>query len=285
MRLIRCGPPGHERPFLLVDGNDSAIALSSIIDDFSPAFFASGMLDSLEDMAQERDLERVSIRSERIGPPITTPQKIICIGLNYRQHAAESNMEIPNEPIIFMKSPNTIVGPTDDVIIPRNSRKTDWEVELGVVIGKTAHYLESPDIALKYVAGYVLSNDISEREFQLERGGQWDKGKSCKSFNPLGPWLATSDEISDVQNLTLWLDVDGKREQTGSTADMIFSVSYLIWYISQFMVLEPGDLINTGTPAGVGHGKTPPKYLSPHQEIRLGITDLGEQYLRCSSSD
>lgn len=285
MRLIRCGPPGHERPFLLADGDDSAIALSGIVDDFSPAFFSSGILNSLEDIVRGRDLERVSIRSERIGPPITTPQKIICIGLNYRQHAAEANMEIPTEPIIFMKAPNTIVGPTDDVIIPRNSHKTDWEVELGVVIGKTAHYLESPDIALNYVAGYVLSNDISEREFQLERGGQWDKGKSCKSFNPLGPWLATSEEILNVQNLTLWLDVDGKREQTGSTSDMIFSVSYLIWYISQFMVLEPGDLINTGTPAGVGHGSTPPKYLLPHQEIRLGITDLGEQCLRSASSD
>jgi len=275
---------GHERPFLLTNNDDSAIALSSIIDDFSPAFFSSGMLDSLGDIARGKDLPRVSIRSERIGPPITTPQKIICVGLNYREHATEAKMEIPTEPIIFMKAPNTIVGPTDDLIIPRNSLKTDWEVELGVVIGKTAHYLESPDIALNYVAGYVLSNDVSEREFQFERGGQWDKGKSCKSFNPLGPWLVTPDDIPNVQDLNLWLDVDNVRKQSGTTFDMIFSVAYLIWYISQFMVLESGDLINTGTPAGVGHGSTPAEYLSPYQEIRLGITNLGEQRLRTVTS-
>jgi len=189
-------------------------------------------------------------------------------------------MEIPSEPIIFMKAPNTVIGPNDDVRIPRQSQKTDWEVELCVVIGSRASYIESECDALRYVAGYAVSNDVSEREFQLERGGQWDKGKSCDTFNPFGPFIVTRDEISDVQNLNMWLDVDGVRQQSGSTSDMIFSVAHIVWYVSQFMVLEPGDLINTGTPAGVGSGYKPPRFLRPGQEIALGIDGLGQQCVR-----
>jgi 2-keto-4-pentenoate hydratase/2-oxohepta-3-ene-1,7-dioic acid hydratase in catechol pathway len=211
---------------------------------------------------------------------MTRPGKIICIGLNYRNHAKESGMEIPNEPIIFMKAPNTVVGPNDDVRIPRRSQKTDWEVELCIVIGSRASYIETETDAMNYIAGFAISNDVSEREFQLERGGQWDKGKSCDTFNPLGPFIVTRDEVPDVQNLEMWLDVDGVRQQSGNTSDMIFSVAHIVWYVSQFMVLEPGDLINTGTPAGVGSGFKPPRFLRPGQEIALGIEGLGQQRVR-----
>lgn len=211
---------------------------------------------------------------------MTRPGKIICIGLNYRNHAKESGMEIPSEPIIFMKAPNTVVGPHDDVKIPRRSHKTDWEVELCVVMGSHASYLESETDALNYVAGFAISNDLSEREFQLERGGQWDKGKSCDTFNPLGPFIVTRDEVSDVQSLDMWLDVDGVRQQSSNTSDMIFTVAHIVWYVSQFMVLEPGDLINTGTPEGVGNGFKPPRFLRPGQEVALGIEGLGQQRVR-----
>jgi 2-keto-4-pentenoate hydratase/2-oxohepta-3-ene-1,7-dioic acid hydratase in catechol pathway len=191
----------------------------------------------------------------------------------------ESGMEIPNEPIIFMKAPNTLIGPRDSVMIPRKSVKTDWEVELAVVINSRASYLNSPDDSARVIAGYAISNDVSEREFQMERGGQWDKGKSCDTFNPLGPWLVTSDEIPDPQRLQMFLEVNNHQFQNENTSDMIFSVDYLVWYVSQFMVLEPGDIINTGTPAGVGLGLNPPRYLVPGDQMRLGIEGLGEQQL------
>jgi len=208
---------------------------------------------------------------------MSRPGKVVCIGLNYRNHAIESGMEIPAEPVVFMKAPNTVVGPNDDIHIPRRSQKTDWEVELAVVIGTTVSYLDSPADALACVAGYAVSNDVSEREFQLERGGQWDKGKSCATFNPLGPWIVTPDEVGDPQRLGMFLDVNGERLQTGDTSDMIFEVDHIVWYLSQFMVLEPGDVINTGTPADVGHGLRPPRYLAPGDVVRLGIDRLGTQ--------
>jgi len=209
------------------------------------------------------------------GAPIARPGKIVCIGLNYLDHAAETSAPIPTEPIVFMKDPSTIIGPFDDVHLPRGSKKTDWEVELGVVIGSTARYLESTDDALDYVAGYVLSNDVSEREFQLERGGQWDKGKSCETFNPLGPWLVPSRDIDDPQNLQLILTVNGDVRQDSSTSQMIFPVSYIVWYLSQFMVLYPGDLVNTGTPAGVALGANDFPYLTEGDVMELSISGLG----------
>jgi 2-keto-4-pentenoate hydratase/2-oxohepta-3-ene-1,7-dioic acid hydratase in catechol pathway len=213
----------------------------------------------------------------RLGAPIAKPEKVICIGLNYRDHADESGAAVPVEPIIFMKAPNCVTGPHDEILIPRGSAKTDWEVELGVVIGRRARYLESPDAALSYVGGYCTSHDVSEREFQLERGGQWDKGKSCETFNPLGPWLVTPEEIDDPQNLGLRLSVNGVSRQDGSTRDMIFDVAYLIWYVSQFMVLEPGDLINTGTPAGVSLGHDDVPFLKAGDVVELSIDGLGSQ--------
>ncbi|HSL73324.1 MAG TPA: fumarylacetoacetate hydrolase family protein [Ilumatobacteraceae bacterium] len=249
-------------------------------DDFGPEFFAGGGLARLSSAVESGALEPVGLDGRRIGAPMRRPGKIVCIGLNYRDHAAEGGMAIPDEPIIFMKAPNTVVGPTDDVRIPRGSIKTDWEVELGVIIGTEASYVDSPEAALQHIAGYCVVNDVSEREYQLERGGQWDKGKSCDTFNPMGPWLVTADEVPDPQALGMWLDVNGRREQQGSTSDMIFSVAHIVWYVSQFMVLEPGDLLNTGTPAGVGSGKRPPRFLEAGYEMRVGIDGLGEHHTR-----
>ena len=277
MKLLRVGNSGQERPCVI--GSDGVIRdASSICEDFGPMNLSPEFLHELS--CRLGSLPAIATEGQRTGPPMTRPGKIICIGLNYRNHAKESGMEIPSEPIIFMKAPNTVIGPNDDVRIPRQSQKTDWEVELCVVIGSRASYIESECDALRYVAGYAVSNDVSEREFQLERGGQWDKGKSCDTFNPFGPFIVTRDEISDVQNLNMWLDVDGVRQQSGSTSDMIFSVAHIVWYVSQFMVLEPGDLINTGTPAGVGSGYKPPRFLRPGQEIALGIDGLGQQCVR-----
>lgn len=276
MKLLRYGDHGAERPAVIATGSDVVLDAAPVTSGYEPDFFASGGVDRLRAAVERGDLTEIDIAGRRIGAPIGRPGKIICIGLNYRNHAAESGMEIPVEPIIFMKAPNTVVGPNDDVRIPRRSEKTDWEVELAVVIGRTASYIDSPSDALAYVAGYAVSNDVSEREFQLERGGQWDKGKSCDTFNPIGPWIVTADEVGDPQTMNMWLDVDGQREQTGHTSDMIFAVDHIVWYVSQFMVLEPGDVINTGTPAGVGSGKQPPRFLRPGQEIRLGIDGLGE---------
>ena len=221
-----------------------------------------------------------SFEPGRIGAPIARPHQIICVGLNYADHAAETGQAIPAEPILFNKAPNTLIGPDDDVRLPRGSVKTDWEVELGVVIGKRASYLETDEEVRAAIAGYTLVNDVSEREFQNERGGQWVKGKSAETFNPAGPWLATPDEIADVNDLSMWLDVNGVRRQTGSTKTMIFDAHFVVRYISQFMVLEPGDLINTGTPPGVGLGMKPPVYLAKDDVMTLGVQGLGTQRQR-----
>jgi 2-keto-4-pentenoate hydratase/2-oxohepta-3-ene-1,7-dioic acid hydratase in catechol pathway len=215
----------------------------------------------------------------RLGPPISYAGKFIGIGLNYRDHAQESGLPIPTEPVVFMKATNSISGPNDPILLPKGSVKTDWEVELGVVIGQTASYVEKAD-ALKYVAGYLVINDVSEREYQLERGGTWDKGKGCDTFGPLGPWLVTPEEVGDPQNLSMWLDVNGQRAQTGNTSTMIFGVADVVAYLSCFMTLYPGDLITTGTPPGVGLGRKPPAYLKPGDEVRLGIDKLGVQHQR-----
>ncbi len=279
MKLLRYGPAGAEKP--AVDaGTGTILDATPVTKDFDVDFFSTGGLDRLRDAVQRGSLPSISIDGQRLGSPLKRAGKIICIGLNYRNHAAESGMPIPTEPIIFMKAPNCMVGPNDDVAIPHNSKKTDWEVELAIVIGSEARYLAGPDDALGCVAGYAISNDVSEREFQMERGSQWDKGKSCETFNPFGPWIATTDEIPDPQALDMWLDVDGRREQTGHTSDMIFGVAHIVWYVSQFMVLEPGDVINTGTPAGVGAGCKPPRFLIAGQEIRIHIEGLGEQRSR-----
>ena len=277
MKLVRFGAFGHERPGVMANGSEVVLDASPVTSDYDVDFFEGDGIERLRRAVEAGSLSPVEVGGMRLGAPLRRPGKVVCIGLNYRNHAKESNMAIPGEPIIFMKAPNTVVGPHDDVRIPRRSTKTDWEVELAVVIGRRASYLDSEAEALDHVAGYAVSNDVSEREFQLERGGQWDKGKSCDTFNPLGPWLVTTDEVPDPQTMGMWLDVDGERMQNGHTSDMIFSVAHIVWYVSQFMVLEPGDLINTGTPAGVGSGFTPQRFLRPGQEMRLGIDGLGEQ--------
>jgi 2-keto-4-pentenoate hydratase/2-oxohepta-3-ene-1,7-dioic acid hydratase in catechol pathway len=276
VKLLRYGSIGTEKPAVMID--DQVFDATSVTADFDVEFFAQDGVDRLAKALKAGSLPLIKIDGQRLGAPMKRAGKIVCIGLNYRNHAAESGMPIPTEPIIFMKAPNTMVGPNDDVIIPRKSKKTDWEVELAVVIGKRASYVESPAVALDYVAGYAISNDVSEREFQMERGSQWDKGKSCDTFNPFGPWIVTTEEIPDPQTLDMWLDVNGRREQTGHTSDMIFNVDHIVWYVSQFMVLEPGDVINTGTPAGVGNGKNPQQFLSAGEEMRLHIQGLGEQH-------
>ena len=278
---MRIGPPGGETPVARVD-DDTSVDLSDVVPDMGEAFLGSGGLDRVRPVVAERlaagRVERFA--GERIGPPIARPHQILCIGLNYRDHAAETGQPVPDEPILFTKSPNTLVGPHDDVRIPRGSTKPDWEVELGVVIGRRTSYLESPDDARDAIAGYCVVNDVSERAFQMERGGQWSKGKSAETFNPTGPWLVTHDEIGDVLTLDLWLDVNGVRRQTGSTSTMIFDPYYVVYYLSQFLVLEPGDLIDTGTPPGVGMGLTPQAWLQPGDVMELGITGLGTQRQR-----
>ncbi|WP_405875611.1 fumarylacetoacetate hydrolase family protein [Streptomyces sp. NBC_00005] len=278
MYLMRIGAPGAEKPVARID-EETYVDLSDVVTDFDEAFFGSGGIDRVRPVVTERaEAGRVSrFAGERVGAPIARPHQILCIGLNYRDHAAESGMAVPDEPILFTKSPNTLVGPNDDVRIPRGSTKTDWEVELGIVIGRRTSYLDSAAQARDAIAGYVVVNDVSERAFQLERGGQWAKGKSAETFNPAGPWLATTDEIDDVLALDMWLDVNGVRRQTGSTKTMIFDPYFIVHHLSQFLVLEPGDLINTGTPPGVGMGLTPPVYLQPSDVMELGIGRLGTQ--------
>jgi 2-keto-4-pentenoate hydratase/2-oxohepta-3-ene-1,7-dioic acid hydratase in catechol pathway len=278
MRLVRVGAVGRERPALL-DAADGLVDVSGEIEDFNPAFFAGDGIEVLRQLASAElgKMPRIDHQGLRIGSPIARPYKIVCIGLNYADHADESGMPVPKEPVVFFKATNTIVGPNDDVLIPRNSSKTDWEVELGVVIGRTCRYLADETEAAAAIAGYTLVADISEREFQLERGGQWVKGKSCETFNPTGPWLSTTDEVPNPASLRLWLDVDGTRMQSGNAETLIFSVPFLVHYLSQFMVLEPGDLVNTGTPPGVGLGMTPPTFLHAGNRLRLGITGLGSQ--------
>lgn len=286
MKLGRIGVAGAERPVVFdVDGRD--LDVSSLTADYDTAFFASGGLSRLRHAlgSGEHGFPELSARGPRIAAPIPRPGKVVCIGLNYADHAAESGMPVPDEPVIFFKAPNTLVGPYDDVVIPRRSSKTDWEVELGVVIGAECRYLDSPAAAEESIAGYVISNDVSERAFQLERGGQWVKGKSCETFNPCGPWLVTPDEVPDAGHLDLWLDVNGQRRQTGNTSTMVFDVAHVVHYLSQFMVLEPGDLINTGTPPGVGLGADPPTYLSAGDVMELGIGGLGQQRQVCVNAD
>ena len=276
MRLMRIGAAGQERPVVRID-DTHYVDVSDVVTDFDEAFFASGGIESLRAIVDERRSSAAEFGDERIGAPFARPHQILCIGLNYRDHAAETGAEVPLEPILFSKSPNTLVGPNDDVRIPRGSVKTDWEVELGIVIGARASYLDSPEHARETIAGFVLVNDVSEREFQLERSGQWSKGKSAETFNPAGPWLATADEFDDLGALGMWLDVNGERQQTGSTSTMIFDPYFIVHYLSQFLVLEPGDLINTGTPPGVGLGQRPPRYLAPGDVMELGIDGLGSQ--------
>lgn len=274
MNIARLGPAGSEIPVLQRDG--VSYDLRSITADVHGAFLASGGVDRARAALDAGELPELGDATGlRVGAPIARPGKVVCIGLNYRDHAAESGAAVPEEPVVFMKDPSTVVGAFDDVLIPRASTKTDWEVELAVVIGTTARYLASPEQALGCVAGYAVSNDVSEREFQLERGGQWDKGKSCETFNPLGPVLVTADGVPDPQSLGLRLSVNGTQRQNGSTANMIFPVAHIVWYLSQFMVLHPGDLVNTGTPAGVALGIEGNPYLRDGDLVELSIDGLG----------
>lgn len=276
MKLVRHGPKGQERPGVL-DGDGNIRDLSGVSEDFGPQFFAS---DGLRQLRAPRISTLPIVPKEvRLGPCVAQPGNFIAIGLNYVQHARETNAPIPSDPILFNKAPSCISGPFDPVILPKRSTKTDWEVELALVIGREAHYV-GEDEALEYVAGYCICNDVSEREFQLERSGQWVKGKMAPTFGPLGPWLVTGEEIADVQNLHLWLELNGKRIQDSSTSDMIFSVAKLVSDTSQYVVLQPGDVITTGTPPGVGLGMTPPQFLMPGDVMRLGIDGLGVQEQR-----
>jgi len=277
MYLMRIGAPGAEKPVVRLDA-ETYVDVSDVVTDFDEAFFAAGT-DRLVPVVAERTAAGQTHRfaGERIGAPFARPHQILCIGLNYSDHAAETGQAVPDEPILFTKSPNTLIGPNDDVRIPRGSTRTDWEVELGIVIGKRASYLADEDEAAAAVAGYVLVNDVSERSFQMDRGGQWSKGKSAETFNPAGPWLATPDELPDVLDLTMRLSVNDQVRQDGSTTTMVFSPHFIVHYLSQFMVLEPGDLINTGTPPGVGMGAKPPVYLQPGDVMELSIDGLGRQ--------
>lgn len=275
MKLIRFGEPGTERPGVIAE-DDSWRDVSGFVRDYDEAFLTGGGLSLLKQWLTENleSAPRVA-HSVRLGPPVSRPGKIICIGLNFRDHAKESQMEIPKEPVIFFKATTSLTGPNDNLIIPKNGQKVDWEVELAVVLGKKASYIEREG-ALEYVAGYVLHNDYSERVFQLERGGQWVKGKSADTFAPLGPFLATGDELPHTNHLGMWLKVNGAVRQRSSTSEMIFDVPTLVSYVSQFMTLLPGDIISTGTPAGVGLGMRPPQYLKPGDIVELGIDHLGE---------
>ncbi|WP_331772254.1 fumarylacetoacetate hydrolase family protein (plasmid) [Embleya sp. NBC_00888] len=273
MKLVRVGEPGCERPAVL-DRGGVLRDLSGVVGDIDAALLAD--LSVLPDPASLPVLDAPA--GVRFGPPLARPGKIVCVGLNYHDHARETGAQTPAEPIVFMKAPDTVVGPDDTVLVPRASTATDWEVELAVVIGRTAAYLTADQDPLGYVAGYAISHDVSERDFQLLRGGQWDKGKNCATFNPLGPWLVTADEVPDPQALALTLSVNGALRQNGSTADMIFPVAFLVAYLSQFMTLYPGDVINTGTPAGVALGQPEPKpYLRAGDTVELAVTGLGTQ--------
>jgi 2,4-didehydro-3-deoxy-L-rhamnonate hydrolase len=281
MKLMRHGPKGAERP-ALVDAAGQVRDLSHVLADISAATLSPQGLDRLRAL----DANKLPLVAQpgRFAPPWSGCAKFICVGLNYADHAAESGNPIPAEPVLFMKAIDALMGCNDAVVLPRGSVKSDWEVELGAVIGSKARYVSDAD-ALKHVAGYCVVNDLSEREYQLERGGTWDKGKGCDTFGPVGPWMVTADEVPDPQALSMWLDVNGKRRQNGSTKTMIFGVAHLVSYISRFMTLYPGDLISTGTPPGVGLGRKPPLYLKAGDEMRLGIQGLGEQHQRVHAWD
>ena len=279
MKLLRFGNSGEEKPGI-IDSNGKIRDLSNVIDDIN------GQTISQESLGKLKKLDILSLPevtgNPRIGPCVNDVGKFLCIGLNYSDHAAETGLEPPEEPILFAKATSAIIGPNDDVEIPRNSSATDWEVELGIIIGKKAKYI-SEDDAKNYIAGYCVVNDVSERDFQIKRSGQWTKGKSCDTFGPIGPYLVTTDEIEDIQNLSMYLDVNGKRMQTGSTKTMIFSAYHIVHYLSQFMTLFPGDVIATGTPPGVGMGMKPAVYLKPGDVMKLGIDNLGDQEQKCVS--
>lgn len=273
MKLIRFGEPGKEKPGVII--NDNWFDLSMYVKDFNEEFFEYDGIKGLAAIIEKHKINLPVIpKNVRLGSPVGRPSKIVCVGLNYAKHAKETNTAIPAEPILFLKSTTAVIGPFDDIIIPKNAEKTDWEVELAVVIGKRASYVTEVN-AMDYVAGYCLHNDVSERAFQLERGGTWDKGKGCDTFAPLGPWLVTKDEIPDANKLRLWLTVNGKMMQDGNTDDLIFNIPFLVSYISQFMTLLPGDIISTGTPHGVGLGFNPPVYLKNGDVVALGIDGLG----------
>lgn len=280
MKMLRYGPAGHEQPGLL-DSQGTIRSLAAKIRDIGPEQLSPEGLAWLAEI-DPATLPAVPART-RLAEPFAGTRKFLAIGLNFADHAAESNLPIPSEPVVFSKAVSCIQGPNDEVMLPRNSKRADWEVELGVVIGMTARYVEERD-ALKHIAGYVVVNDISEREYQFDRGGTWDKGKGCDTFGPVGPWLVTRDEVDDVQSLDMWLELNGRRMQTGNTSTMIFGVTKIVSYLSCFMTLEPGDIITTGTPPGVGMGQKPePIYLAPGDTMWLGIEKLGEQTQRVSS--
>lgn len=281
MKLMRYGEPGRERP-ALVDAQGQVRDLSGVIPDITAQTLSPEGLGRLRQV-DPSTLPRVASPG-RIAPPWSGLGKFVCVGLNYSDHAAEAGMPVPKEPILFLKPNDCVVGANDTVVLPQGSLKGDWEVELGVVIGRTARYVSESD-ALQFVAGYCVVNDVSEREYQLERGGQWDKGKGCDTFGPVGPWLVTADEVGDPQALDLWLDLNGEPRQRGSTRTMVFGVAPLVSYISRFMTLRPGDLISTGTPPGVGMGAKPPRFLRDGDELRLGISGLGEQHQRVRAWD
>jgi 2-keto-4-pentenoate hydratase/2-oxohepta-3-ene-1,7-dioic acid hydratase in catechol pathway len=278
VKLVRIGPVGQERPAVLAD-DGTPLDLSPLTGDIDGGLLAAG-LDDVRQAVEAGTLGPLMPADDRIGPPVAKIGKVVCVGLNYADHAAETGVVLPSEPVLFLKTTDTIVGPHDDVRIPRRSARTDYEVELAVVIGQTARYLDSPADAPAVIAGYAIANDVSEREFQLDRGGQWDKGKSCETFNPLGPWLVTADEVPDPQALGLRLWVNDELRQDGSTSNMAFGVDHLVWYISQFLVLRPGDVINTGTPAGVALGRPGGGYLRAGDVMRLEIDGLGTQRQR-----
>ncbi|MDQ6888942.1 MAG: fumarylacetoacetate hydrolase family protein [Bacteroidota bacterium] len=282
MKLIRFGEPGKEKPGIII--GDKWYDTSSITKDYDEDFFENDGLKNLQ--AATKDIHQLNevTTGQRLGACVARPSKIICVGLNYADHAAESKMELPKEPILFFKSTTALCGPDDDLIIPRNSKKTDWEVELAVVVSRKATYVNESE-AMEHIAGYCLHNDYSERAFQLEHGGQWVKGKSCDSFAPLGPWLATKDEIGNADNLRLWLTVNGSTMQDGNTSNLIFKIPFLVSYISRFMTLLPGDIISTGTPAGVGLGMKPPVYIKAGDIIELGIDGLGSSKQKAVSAN
>ncbi|GGT03817.1 fumarylacetoacetate hydrolase family protein [Streptomyces chromofuscus] len=276
MRFLRVGPAGSERPAVL-DADGVAHDLTSLTADIDGTFLAGDGVQRTRAALAEGALPRREVTGRRIGAPVARPGKVVCVGLNYLDHAEETATPPPDEPVVFMKAANTVVGPDDTVLIPRTSAKTDYEIELAVVVGRTARYLPSPDAAAEVVAGYTIADDVSERAFQHERGGQWDKGKSCETFNPLGPWLVTPDETGDPQDLALRLWVNGEPRQDGHTKNMIFGVHHIVWYLSQFMVLDPGDVINTGTPAGVAFGANDFPYLRAGDLVEAEIDRLGRQ--------
>lgn len=280
MKLARIGPPGQERP-AVQDSEGSWRDVHAVVGDLDGSVLDAGTSGASEALSRVREAlaagELPVIEEGRFGPPLARIGKIVCIGLNYRDHAAEAGLPVPSEPVVFMKAPDTVVGPNDEVLVPRASARTDWEVELAVVIGRTARYLESAEAAAEHIAGYAISHDVSERDFQLERGGQWDKGKNCETFNPFGPFLVTADEVGDPQGLGLRLWVNGELKQDGTTAEMIFPVYEIVRYLSHFMTLYPGDVINTGTPAGVALGVPGTPYLQPGDVVEVEIDGLGRQ--------